>query len=683
MGINFKVCKKHVHVFILVLIFFLAFYIRALSIVPERILSYDPVYMYRFTKYFADWGVLPIWDELSYYVGRADIYPPFMFYLTALIYWIVKFFITEISLTTVCAWASAFYGALIVIPAYLLGKELSNRKGGIIASALVAFAPQILSRTFGSSYDTDQLVLFFILLTLYTGIRFLKNPNFYNFLINLFAFTGFMLTWPMFWYTYLIIVAIFVFSVVLGFVFKNLEKEKIKISAFYLFSTFVLLMIIGAIQKLQVAEWFFGLLQFATSPEVWIVNVSIAELQPVGFDIQTWIFAFGKFVTGLAFIDFALFFGLLFAIGFGIYSSLKKKDILAKSCFFMLFIFGLFTMTRGIRFTEFTSAIFLSLAGAGIGMLYSYVHRRTLRNFLNGIVLILIFIAFSTGIQLANYLGPDINSNWDNAWEFLKTQTPELALVGTWWDPGHMITGWAERRVIADGAHCGYACMYTINHRITDLGKIFCTNDENQAINLIRKYQGTSPKVYWIASADLIGKFQWLQYFGTGCDARYEWEKCPLYGLAYQTNAYYSEDGEAFLLEYGNIKVLNLNYPIAFYTKGRNAIIFKEIMFYENGNLSIIDLTQTNTTLLIEQLRPIFRNLGYRLSSQLLDISIWIAEDKKYVATIPPNLRNNMFTKMFFLEGNGLEKFKLVFRNPEVKIYEVIGLENKNNEKVL
>lgn len=669
--------KKYTHVFILISIFFLSFYIRSISIVPDRLLSYDPVYMYRFTKYFVDWGVLPEWDELSYYVGRADIYPPLMFYITAFMYWIWKIFSPGVSLTTVSAWASALYGALIVIPAYLLARELSNRRGGIIAAALVGFAPQILSRTFGSSYDTDQLVLFFILLTLYTGIRFLKKPNFQNFMINLFALTGFMLTWPMFWYTYFIVSSIFIFYIILNaFLVKKLDTKKTINTFLYLLSTFLSLIIIGAIERLPVVQWLLGLLQFTSSPEVWIVNVSIAELQPVGFNIQTLILAFGKFVTGLVSVDWAVFFGLLFAIIFGIYSSLKKKDILLKSSFIILFLLGLFTVTRGIRFTEYTAAIFLTLAGAGIGRIYTYLHKPILKNFWNGSALILVFIAFSTGLQLANYLGPDINSNWDSTWEFLRTQTPELALVGTWWDPGHMITGWGERRVVADGAHCGNDCMYTINDRITDLGKIFSTDDEKEALRLIRKYQGTSPKVYWIASADLIGKFQWIQYFGTGCDARVEWNKCPLYGLAYQSNAYYSENGEPFLIEYGNIKVLNLNYPLPFYTHGRNAIIFKEIMFYVNGTVRLVDLTETNTTQLIEQLRPIFRNLGYRLSSQVLDMSIWISEDKSYVVTIPQNLRNNIFTKMFFLEGAGLENFKLVFRNPEVKIYEVTGLEN-------
>jgi hypothetical protein len=156
-------------------------------------------------------------------------------------------------------------------------------------------------------------------------------------------------------------------------------------------------------------------------------------------------------------------------------------------------------------------------------------------------------------------LGPDIDQNWDSAWEFLKTKTPEFSIVGTWWDPGHMITGLAERRAYSDGAHCQLgndgkpACLYTINDRITDLGKIMVTADENESLNLIRKYQGDSPKVYWIASDDLIGKFQWLQYFGTGCDARdtEQQKRCPLYIQIPEQSRSVDNNGNIIIRNYG------------------------------------------------------------------------------------------------------------------------------------
>ncbi len=673
----FNLFNRNKHIFALFIIFLLAFYIRSINIVPDRILSFDPVYQYRFTKYFVQWGFLPAWDELSYYVGRAYYMPPLMYYLTGVLYWIWSAITPGITLKTVAAWASALYGALIVIPAYLLARELSNRWGGILSAALIGFAPQILSRTFGSSYDTDQLVLFFILLTLWAGIRMLRKPNFFNFILSLFAFTGFMLTWTMFWYTYVILNILWILYVIGDYFLKNIDKQKIKFQFTSLLLLFISLVILGKFLKVNAFSSFLGLFQFALKPEVWIVNVSIAELQRIGYSLSSLILSFGKYITGNNIFDILFFLLLLSLIPIGLFSSWKSGKSHRTFEITLLALIGLITITRGIRFTEYSSAILLTLSAAGFGCVIPFIKKsKFISKIWTSLFILIIFVAFSTGLQVGNYLGPDINANWDNTWNFLKTQTPKLALVGTWWDPGHMITGYAERRVIADGAHCDYSCMYTINHRITDLGKIFTTTSEEEALKLLRKYQGTSPQVYWIASADLIGKFQWLQYFGTGCDARTEWNKCPLYIMRQQQNAFYTNTGDVFMIDYGDIKILNMEIPIVFYTRGKNAALFKEVLFYRNGSINSVNFENMNKTQLLDSLTPVFKNLGFRLSSQILDSSVWISDGYAYVVVIPSNLRNNLFTKMFFLEGQDLENFKLVFRNPEVKIYRVIGLEN-------
>ena len=160
---------------LLLVIFLIAYIIRIANNVPDRILSFDPVFQYRFTWYVANYGHMPLWDELSYYPGRLVNldYSIIMFYATAAMYWILKMF--GMSLATVASYAGAIYGAMIVLPAYLLGRELSNKYGGLVAAILMGTAPQILIRTFGSSYDSDQLVIFFIVLTTYLGLKAIKE----------------------------------------------------------------------------------------------------------------------------------------------------------------------------------------------------------------------------------------------------------------------------------------------------------------------------------------------------------------------------------------------------------------------------------------------------------------------------------------------------------------------------
>jgi len=285
----------------------------------------------------------------------------------------------------------------------------------------------------------------------------------------------------------------------------------------------------------------------------------------------------------------------------------------------------------------------------------------------------------SISAELGKQLGPDTNQNWDEAWNFLKTQTPEFSIVGTWWDPGHMITGLAERRVYADGAHCQLkftdgtpACLYTINDRITDLGKIMVTSDENESLELIRKYQGDSPKVYWIASDDLIGKFQWLQYFGIGCDARVE-ERCPLYIQIPEQSRSVDSNGNIILRNYGNIVVYQgLNIPIPIYIQGINGALFDEIIYYSNGQVNTFKMNESERQALIQVLKPLEKQLSFRFTNQSIALTVWVPQHYAYIVIIPQNLRESVFTKMFMLEGQGLEHFKLVFNNPQVKIFEII-----------
>jgi asparagine N-glycosylation enzyme membrane subunit Stt3 len=688
--------KKYWWIFALVFIFLFSYYIRAINIVPDRLLSFDPIFQYRFTKYIIDWGHLPAWDELSYYVGRANttIESQFLWFATAMIYWFLNLFDFGFSLFTTASYASAIYGAMICIAAFLLGRELSNNYGGLMAAALIGSAPQILVRTFGSSYDTDQLVLFFIVLTTYLGIHLLRKRNISSFSMALIGFTCFMLTWNVSMYTFVIVSLILLVYFILLIASKLLKKEKNIFSAIFLslkdlknriLILIALLLSLFAINIVQsdfdfkntLISNLLDLLGFAQQAESWIVNISIAELQPFSiFNLQGWIMAMGNIVTGESMIDILLLVIFFFSMLFGIFNNFKNKDLENLSVLLTFFLIAIVTTFRGVRFTEYTSAFFIILISVGFGNLIKWSENKNfLKSFVIGLYLLTIIITLSSGLAVGQSLGPDVNSNWDNAWTFLKTQTPEFSLVGTWWDPGHMITGLGERRVIADGAHCHFDCMYTINDRITDLGKIMATTDENVSLSLIRKYQGDSPEVYWIASDDLIGKYQWLQYFGLGCDARdsEQAKKCPLYMEIPEQSRSADSNGNIVLRNYGNIMVYQgAGIPIPIYTQDINGVLFDEILYYNNGNVTSLKFNETGINNLIQMLKPLETQLNFRFTNQSIPLTVWMPKDYSYIVIIPANLRDTVFTKMFMLEGEGLEHFTQVFRNEQVKIYKVI-----------
>lgn len=687
------IIKKYWYVFVLAFILFLSFYIRSTNIVPDRLLSFDPTFQYRYTKYVVDYGHLPAWDELTYYVGRLieiNTSPPLMLYITTVVYWLISSL--GMSLLTVCAYMSAIYGALIVIPTFLLARELSNEYGGLFAALLIGTAPQILTRTFGSSYDTDQIVLFFMIFTLFAGVYGLRKKTIAGYCLSLAAFAGFLLTWGFSMYSFFILLGFVVIYFVLNLFTEKVQKkpgleENIRGSFSKVKEDFLfLIMLIVGLGGFAVANGenilyhISSVLSFVGSAEQWIVNISIAELQPFSiFNLDGWIVSMGRFVTGQALIDISILLVFTVFIIMGFFINFKKRNLFVLAFLMTLLIVGIYTTFRGIRFTEFTSTMFIVLIAAGFGSLTKWMGNDTMKKtIVLGTAIFISLIAFNISMEMSKQLGPDINPNWDDAWEFLKTDTPEQSIVGTWWDPGHMINAIAERRNYADGAHCHDQCLYTINDRITDLGKIMVTADENESLNLIRKYQGDSPTVYWIASDDLIGKFRWLQYFGTGCDGVYDSE-CPLYIQLSQSSQSVDENGNIVFLNYDmgdqtSMKIYNAQLPIPMLVQGINIALFDELIFY-NGTAPIaIRLGPEEINSLVTTLKPLESQLGARFTNQTIPMTVWMPSHYQYIVIIPPNLRNAVFTRMFMLEGQGLDNFKQVFRNEQVKIYEVTTL---------
>jgi asparagine N-glycosylation enzyme membrane subunit Stt3 len=150
-----------------------------------------------------------------------------------------------------------------------------------------------------------------------------------------------------------------------------------------------------------------------------------------------------------------------------------------------------------------------------------------------GVPALLIAVFVSSSIQTGNSMGGmEISSNWYDMMDWLKEHSDNDTLVMTWWDPGHIITGYTGLKVQADGAHCGPGKCIPYNHniRIQDTGRMFTTDDENVSLQLIRKYTALTSEqcelvrdtfgsivpenacdpvtqVYIIASSDLIGKY--------------------------------------------------------------------------------------------------------------------------------------------------------------------------------
>jgi len=702
---------------VLVIILLSSFWVRLSTTHTKWLLAYDPYYQYRHTKSIVEHGVLPKWDEYSYYPpGRPMVEAPFMYYLTGYLYILLRPLL-GMTLMAFCKYMAAVYGAAGVVPAYLLGKEILDKKSGILASFFVGFSPAILTRSMGGFYDTDGLVIFFSLLTTYLIVRSLKKKSYLNYGLAILGLVLFGLTWTAAWYIPLIILlSTVVYFIILLLIGKPEWKvkgkikdvmvplnERLKKSLIELKD--VLIPVIIIFVSASVVIWLLGydalgrilsLLVFAEDPsKILIVNISVAELQALNVFGGAWNELFSR--VGIPFI--LTIPGALL---------LLRRD--RKNGAILLTWAGLsfYAITRGIRFMlvfapaasissaiaiseyynelkhmgsyaplitfGFLGSILVSLVSPAAGLVLNILMALTVlfinrtdevpeisKPVLLATILIIFVITISQGVQAASIrsMAEPVNKNWEDAFMFLKNDTAKDAVVGTWWDPGHRITGIAERRAIADGAHCtDEYCKPGLNTRITDLGKIFVTDNETEAKDILLKYRGNASEMYWIVSDDLIGKFRWLQYFGTGCDGTgiltpNGQEKCPLYSQIPEKSYGYDQNYTIKIYYYqGDVSLVEQNGKwIAVMKRDNQNYLFNKEIYYVNDTPKVLDLSQMNNT---------------------VPGVIWVHPNKSYLVYIPPNLEHALFTRMFFYEENQtLNDFELVYRNDQVKIYKL------------
>ena len=74
--------------------------------------------------------------------------------------------------------APAFSGVLTVLVAYFLGKEIANKRVGLLSAFFLSFSPGHLQRSYAGFFDNEAIGVFFMLLTLYFFLRALRTGSF-------------------------------------------------------------------------------------------------------------------------------------------------------------------------------------------------------------------------------------------------------------------------------------------------------------------------------------------------------------------------------------------------------------------------------------------------------------------------------------------------------------------------
>jgi len=687
----FRVIYNKVEIPLLLGIICLAIWLRLTTANIPTILDYDPWFWFRHAQEILDNGFLPPkWDILSYFPpGRPTDYQLGWPYTIAVFYKVFQLSIPSLTTMQFSIYWIAVFSGICAIPAYLVGRMVTNKWGGLVTALLATISVTFLSVSMAGYPDSDAVDVFYTFLTILTTLYAVKqNPKtkkgIFAIALAVISYWLFAFNWNSSWYIYYIFLGFIplylFFQVLEGLISREqrgslfgLIKTKIKDNKNAVL-TILLVGVLGGVLTFLTSGWPFNTitpwdqllngLNFLTGRAL-IVNISVAELQPINvFSREGIVQVFNR--VGMVPAILALFIFPLLVLKLWY----KKKITIVEYFVIIWMIFSLWLITRGVRFSLIFSLAIATSAGLIVGSLVDFFKERKNLFFLASVYALIIFGMIwyiSDSLQFSQSTGGlDIGDNWRNALNWIKDNTNTKALIATWWDPGHILAGYTGRRVHADGAHCTPESCIPYNHnvRIQDMGRIFATSNEDESLQILKKYEQLTPQdcqrvkqtfgsivpaeacdkvpeMYLIASADLIGKYYWLSYFGTGTGKNYIQLPLSNYGMDQQGNiaAYYYGGGAIAVVIKNNSYIPVLN----------NKVIAREIIYFQNGKME----TRTFNT------------------SETVEGTVWVDPSFQAAIYMESSVKNSVFTRLFFFDGAGLKNFQLVFNNGEVKIFKV------------
>ncbi|MEM3586828.1 MAG: STT3 domain-containing protein, partial [Candidatus Jordarchaeaceae archaeon] len=166
-------------------IFIIAVFIRSIPffIYPALIQSFDPEMQAAMALYIVTFGFnawFGWYDHASWYpIGRdiSQSFFPGTPFSAAIIYHLLHTLGFNIDIYTVCYFFPAFMGAFTCVATYFLGKEIRDKKTGLIAAFLLTFTPAFIERTTVGFFDNESIGMLFLVLSLYFFIRSLKRGS--------------------------------------------------------------------------------------------------------------------------------------------------------------------------------------------------------------------------------------------------------------------------------------------------------------------------------------------------------------------------------------------------------------------------------------------------------------------------------------------------------------------------
>ena len=505
--------KHWLIILIAILIFVLGLGIRAHILRYDYMFEFDPYWHLRATGYVVQ-GDLPDADPLGFYLQSESIQSynrkfSFLWYFVAGIYKLTTFGAAydKWLLMEYARWLPAIFGALISVAMFFLGKKMYNTRTGVAMGVMAATVPAFVYRTMGGFFEEDSLgflwlVLGFIFLVIAIQNRHKLKSWLIHSVIGAFFFFLMAITWDMFLLVPLVLISYFG-TMLVYMAIKKINKKEIRAFSKVFLTCFLLFSIVttaysGTGWIKRTSEYVTNYLPIGSDNIARINKENVAQDDVIGATVgeeNTGKQFFLEKYSLLVVIPFLALLVIPLYLLFGKYKNKEQEentphhkhndiDYFVLIIFFWILITGFMAWTK----LKFTYTFGLPIA-AGFGFLFflateklqhrALAYKRTLT------IISAIFLigAIAAGSFFVMSKVPPVHEekDWQNAMFWVKDNTPESSKIFNWWDYGHWIAYFSERKVSTDNTNSS-------GEATSDFGMFMISEDINSSKEILKKY---------------------------------------------------------------------------------------------------------------------------------------------------------------------------------------------------
>ncbi|MDD4202207.1 MAG: STT3 domain-containing protein [Candidatus Omnitrophica bacterium] len=404
-----------------------------------------------------------------------DLHP----YVSFFTYKILHIFRNDLSLINTLAFTSPILVILtLLIFLYYLYTEKTSPFCAFVTALLFSFAPMYFQRSLYGWFDTDPynclfpIVIIILTIAMYSQKKTILQRSVYC-LVNAIIMSLYTFFWSGWTYVLACFMLIFILLILMNLYKKNFLE--IKRSSFLFFGTIFLSFMFICLFKgyhglmLSLENTYSRLLKFSqTNFKLWPdAFITVGELKKISLQKMA-VLAGGRIFALVSLFSIPYLFIK--------YTNENKHKIIILFSFFLVPFF----MTKNAE--RFSILLTVPLC-----FLFAYVFDHLLKT--AGKKLKLTVYCFLSFLLLSSLLStyaiarkeqPVIyNETWNNVMEYIKQNTPQNAIINTWWSPGHFITSMAERGAVIDGATLEQPSGYWIS-------KALLSPDERESLGILR-----------------------------------------------------------------------------------------------------------------------------------------------------------------------------------------------------